>query len=85
MTLEEEITQRLQVLSPVFLHLEDDSAAHAGHRGNQGGGHFTLQVKSVQFSGKSQIMRHRMVYQCLQDLMPHRIHALSIQALAPDE
>ncbi|HSH88129.1 MULTISPECIES: BolA family transcriptional regulator [unclassified Methylophilus] len=83
--LQTEITQRLQALQPEQLDIEDDSALHKGHAGNTGGGHFTITVKSSLFSGKSQIMRHRMVYQCLQDLMPHRIHALSINALSTDE
>ena len=83
--LTEEITQRLQVLQPLKIKLQDDSEQHRGHAGNGGGGHFTLTVKSSLFSGKSHIMRHRMVYECLQDLMPHRIHALSIHALAADE
>lgn len=30
-------------------------------------------------------MRHRAIYQALQDLIPTRIHALSITALTPDE
>ena len=80
-----EIEQRLQSLSPEQIEIQDDSDLHRGHAGNMGGGHFTLKVKSSLFSGKSQIMRHRMVYQCLQDLMPHRIHALSITALSTDE
>ena len=80
-----EIEQRLQSLIPEALEIQDDSDLHRGHAGNTGGGHFTIKVKSSLFSGKSQIMRHRMVYQCLQDLMPHRIHALSIQALSTDE
>jgi len=80
-----EIEQRLQALAPQQLEIQDDSDQHRGHAGNTGGGHFTIKVKSSLFSGKSQIMRHRMVYQCLQDLMPHRIHALSIQALSTDE
>lgn len=80
-----EIEQRLQALAPEQLEIQDDSDQHRGHAGNTGGGHFTIKVKSSLFSGKSQIMRHRMVYQCLQDLMPHRIHALSIQALSTDE
>ncbi|MFQ6332877.1 BolA family protein [Methylophilus sp. 3sh_L] len=80
-----EIEQRLQSLSPEQIEIQDDSDLHRGHAGNTGGGHFTLKVKSSLFSGKSQIMRHRMVYQCLQDLMPHRIHALSITALSTDE
>ncbi|SDK19936.1 BolA protein [Methylophilus rhizosphaerae] len=80
-----EIIQRLQALQPAQLDIQDDSALHKGHAGNTGGGHFTITVKSSLFSGKSQIMRHRMVYECLQDLMPHRIHALSINALPTDE
>jgi BolA protein len=83
--LETDIKQRLQALNPEQLDIQDDSALHRGHAGNTGGGHFTITVKSSLFSGKSQIMRHRMVYQCLQDLMPHRIHALSINALSSDE
>jgi BolA family transcriptional regulator, general stress-responsive regulator len=80
-----EIEQRLQSLSPEQIDIQDDSDLHRGHAGNTGGGHFSIKVKSSLFSGKSQIMRHRMVYQCLQDLMPHRIHALSITALSTDE
>lgn len=29
--------------------------------------------------------RHRMVYALVNDLMPHRIHALSLTTLTPDE
>jgi len=83
--LKTEIEQRLQALAPDLLEIQDDSDLHRGHAGNTGGGHFTITVKSSLFSGKSQIMRHRMIYQCLQDLMPHRIHALSIQAFSTDE
>ncbi|MDP8566856.1 BolA family protein [Methylophilus aquaticus] len=85
MELRDEIIARLQPLQPLQLDIQDDSALHRGHAGNNGGGHFELTVKSSLFSGKSQIMRHRMVYQYLQDLMPHRIHALSINALSADE
>jgi BolA protein len=58
---------------------------HAGHSGNKGGGHFKLTMTSSHFCGKSQIMRHRLIYQILADLIPSKIHALSIHALAPDE
>jgi BolA protein len=30
-------------------------------------------------------MRHRLIYQALADLIPNKIHALSIQAQASDE
>lgn len=83
-TLQQLIKQRLQALQPALLEIVDDSSLHHGHAGNQGGGHFTIKVKSSLFSGKSQIMRHRMVYALLQDLMPQKIHALSIEALPAD-
>lgn len=85
MTLAAEIEQKLSVLSPTKLELEDESASHAGHKGNTGGGHFKLYIVSSQFCGKSQIIRHRLVYQALAEMIPHRIHALSIQAVATDE
>ncbi|PKO24971.1 MAG: transcriptional regulator [Betaproteobacteria bacterium HGW-Betaproteobacteria-8] len=85
MTLTEEIRQRLQSLSPARLDLEDESTSHAGHKGNTGGGHFKLHIVSSQFCGKSQIIRHRLIYQALAGMIPQRIHALSIQAVATDE
>ena len=85
MTLVEEITSRLQSLAPSTLQIEDESAMHAGHAGNAGGGHFKLKITSSHFSEKSQIMRHRIIYQALAELIPSKIHALSIHALAPDE
>ena len=79
------IKNRLAALNPTSLQLKDDSALHAGHAGNTGGGHFTLTIVSSQFSQKSQIMRHRLIYQALTDLMPHQIHAISILAISPDD
>jgi BolA family transcriptional regulator, general stress-responsive regulator len=85
MTLIEEITSRLQTLTPMTIDIEDESAMHAGHKGNSGGGHFKLNITSSHFYKKSQIMRHRIIYQILADLIPSKIHALSIYAFAPDE
>jgi BolA protein len=85
MTLIDEMRSRLATLEPTKLDIKDDSALHAGHAGNTGGGHFTLTIVSSQFCGKSQIIRHRSVYQALTGLIPNRIHALSIQAIATDE
>jgi BolA protein len=81
----DEIKTRLQALAPTSIDLMDESAQHAGHKGNGGGGHYKLNITSSHFCGKSQIMRHRLVYQALADLMPHKIHALSIHAIATDE
>ena len=79
------IKTRLATLQPISLELKDDSALHAGHAGNTGGGHFSLKIVSSQFSKKSQIMRHRLIYQALTDLMPQQIHAISILAISPDD
>ena len=85
MNLAETIKARLATLNPISLEIQDDSAQHAGHAGNTGGAHFTVKIVSSQFSQKSQIMRHRLIYQTLTDLMPNQIHALSILAISPDD
>ncbi|GBG12635.1 BolA protein [Novimethylophilus kurashikiensis] len=79
------LKQRLAALAPTKLEIQDDSAQHAGHAGNRGGGHYTILVESSQFAGKSTIMRHRLVYEAVGDLIPTQIHALSIRAYAPGE
>jgi BolA family transcriptional regulator, general stress-responsive regulator len=85
MHLTEVIQNRLAILEPVSLEIEDESAAHAGHKGNTGGGHFNIKIVSSHFSQKSQIMRHRLIYQALNDLIPQQIHAISIKAIAPTD
>lgn len=85
MTLIEEIRNKLAVLDASHIALRDDSALHQGHAGNTGGGHFQLTIVSPQFSGLSQVMRHRKIYAALSGMIPTRIHALSIQAYSADE
>lgn len=86
MTPLELIRERLAVLAPESVELEDESAQHAGHAGAQGGGgHYRLTLVSPQFAGKPLQARHRMIYQALQPLMHKHIHALAIHAYAPDE
>lgn len=64
----------------------DDSHLHAGHEGARGGaGHFRVRIVSPAFGGLRTVARHRLVYDCLRDWMPQRIHALSIDARSPDE
>jgi BolA family transcriptional regulator, general stress-responsive regulator len=81
----DEIQRRLACLQAHDIQLRDDSASHAGHAGNQGGGHFELVIVSPVFAGKRAVERHRMVYTLLADLIPAQIHALSIRAMTPDE
>ena len=84
---EERILALLQeTFAPIECQLEDDSARHAGHAGAaSGAGHYKLRMISGRFEGQSRISRHRLVYDCLRDLMHADIHALNIIALAPSE
>ncbi len=74
------LEQALQVLNPTYLDIQDDSALHAGHAGNTGGGHYTVTIVSEQFDNLSLIKRHRLVYDAAKSLMNTDIHALSIHA-----
>lgn len=47
--------------------------------------HFTARVVAPQFAGKRPIARHQLIYAALGVLMGREIHALSIDALSPDE
>ena len=72
-------------LNPSLLTIQDDSALHAGHAGNTGGGHFSIVIVSDAFTGIPLIKRHKLVYEATADLMKTEIHGLSIQAKAPTE
>jgi BolA family transcriptional regulator, general stress-responsive regulator len=77
---------RLAVLNPTILEIIDESHKHAGHAGaRDGGGHYVLNIVSAQFAGNNTVARHRMIYSALGELMKREIHALTIQAHAPDE
>lgn len=76
----------LAALEPLAVEIIDDSAKHAGHAGARGGGgHYRLRIVSPRFAGRRTMERHRMVYDALGPLMRREIHALSIDAKAPEE
>jgi BolA family transcriptional regulator, general stress-responsive regulator len=87
MSVAEDIRERLQTLEPQALQLVDESEMHRGHAGYRDGGgtHWRLSIVSARFSGQSTVARHRMIYQALGSLMQHPIHALAINARAPEE
>jgi BolA protein len=72
-------------LAPTALSISDDSHLHAGHAGAREGRHFSVRITSVRFAGLGRVARHRLVYDALHSLIPQGIHALAIQAHAPDE
>ncbi len=76
----------LAALQPLRLDIADESARHAGHAGaRSGGGHYRLSIVSASFVEKTTLERHRMIYSALHELMRHDIHAVTIDAYAPDE
>lgn len=83
--IEAEIRRRLEPLAPSSLHLENESAQHAGHAGAKEGGHYRLTIVSDKFNGLNAVARHRLIYGSLGDLMQKGIHALAISAYTPDE
>lgn len=87
MSVAEDIRRRLGALAPVRIELVDESAKHAGHAGAAPGGntHWNLTIVSAAFAGKPTVVRHRMIYQALGELMQNPIHALAIRARAPEE
>jgi BolA protein len=73
--------------TPSRLAVINDSAKHHGHTGDDGSGesHFTVEIESAAFAGKSRLERQRMVNRALGDLPGQRVHALAIKARAPGE
>ena len=83
MSLEAAIRERLSALSPQVLELVDEDHLHVGHGAT--GAHWQLTIVSEAFRGKPPLARHRMVYEALGDLMKREIHALKIEAFAPEQ
>jgi len=72
--------------TPSSCEVADESALHVGHAGAaSGGGHYRVTLISDVFEGKNRLLRHRLVYDCLADMMHTDIHALAITAIAPSE
>jgi len=80
------LADRLRALGPAVLEIHDDSEEHAGHAGAAaGGGHFSVTIVSEHFRGLTRLARHRAILDRVGDLIPNPVHALAINAYAPDE
>lgn len=80
------LVERLRPLRPAVLEIHDDSEEHAGHAGAAaGGGHFSVTIVSEHFRGLTRLARHRAILDRVGDLIPNPVHALAINAYAPDE
>jgi BolA family transcriptional regulator, general stress-responsive regulator len=71
--------------APTHLVVTDDSHQHAGHSGARPGGqtHFSVQIVSAAFQGKSRIECHRAINALLVQEFADGVHALAISARAP--
>tara|TARA_A100001011_G_C14068541_1_gene739232 strand:+ start:532 stop:840 length:309 start_codon:yes stop_codon:yes gene_type:complete len=87
MRLIDEIEKKLRDgLDPDEFDLWDESSEHVGHVGaKDGGSHFFLRVVSKKFVELNRIQRHKLVYDLLDGYIPKKIHALSLQAISPQE
>lgn len=47
--------------------------------------HFSARIVAREFAGKRALARHQLVYSTLGERMGREIHALSIEALTPEE
>jgi len=74
-------------LAPTELHIEDQSAHHAGHSGArpEGETHFRVRVVSKVFEGMGRLARQRLIHELLSEELRAHIHALSIDARTPNE
>ena len=82
------ITKKLtQAFAPARLDVVDESHQHAGHAGHRPGGetHFRVTIVAEAFRGKTRIERHRMVNETLAAELGGGVHALAIQATAPED
>ncbi|CAL1707607.1 unnamed protein product [Somion occarium] len=78
-------------LNPTAFSITNDSWQHRHHTAMraQGGGsgetHFSINIVSEEFKGKTTMQRHRMIYAALSDELSQGLHALSLKTKTPDE
>ncbi|KZV85858.1 bola-like protein [Exidia glandulosa HHB12029] len=84
-------TKLTETLNPTELAITNDSWQHRHHHamretgGGNGETHFSIQVVSDAFAGKSMMQRHRMIYGALAEEMQQGLHALSLKTKTPEE
>ncbi len=85
MTLEQQLTERLNTLAPTHLEIINESAGHGGYFPGKES-HFKVIIVSEIFTGLRLVQRHQKVYaQAAELLSPGKIHALAIHAYIPSE
>jgi BolA family transcriptional regulator, general stress-responsive regulator len=81
------VVRLTESLDPTFLEVIDESDRHAGHAGARPGGstHYRVRIVSAKFAGLDRVARHRVVYSQLPAEFADGLHALALEAKAPEE
>ena len=86
MEIKKEIKKRLEKkLDLIHFEIKDFTGRHLNHKLHEGGFHLETTIVSNDFTDKTLIERHRVVYDAMGELMNHEIHALSMKTLTRDE
>ena len=86
MEIKKEIKKRLdEKLDLIHFEIKDFTGRHLNHKLHEGGFHLETTIVSDNFTDKSLIERHRIVYDAMGELMKHEIHALSMKTLTKAE
>ena len=84
---EERITRTLtEAFRPAQIDVVDESHLHKGHAGHrpEGETHFRVRIVSEAFRGRSRVDTHRLINAALKQELEGGVHALAIEAKAPD-
>lgn len=85
MSLEQQLIERLQELTPSHLEVLNESLGHGGYFPGKES-HFKVSIVSDAFTGLRLVQRHQKIYAAAGDLLsPGKIHALAIHAYVPNE
>lgn len=68
----EEFVDELEIIDESYLH-------ESHHAKDDAGAHLILNIKSKKLSEMKLIAAHKLVYSKLQDLIPHKLHAVSLK------
>jgi BolA protein len=81
------IKEILQQFDPIECLVENQSALHHGHAGDDGSGesHFSVYLVAETFRGQSRVTRQRRVMQALGPEWAGGLHAVTFTLLAPGE
>jgi BolA protein len=74
-----------EAFRPSRLNVVDESHLHKGHAGHrpEGETHFRVEIAAEAFRGKSRVETHRMINRALAGEFARGLHALAIEATAP--